>query len=99
MSREVKTVPGQDSMNYPSHVLAASQAHSSSTRKAPLVLFDPYSHQILVCTQPGGAGALSAPQQRTGRGAVIALRVLQLALLSSLAVMVWFMLKMLQTTG
>jgi hypothetical protein len=60
---------------------------SSSTSQPPLQLFDPYSQQMIVCTKPGG--------DTTAGGTSKASLLLQLALLSSVAVMVWYMLRIL----
>jgi hypothetical protein len=72
----------------------------SSVRRAPLMLLDPYSDRIIICAQAGGVAAGPAPHPVPGaaRGPSIALRVLQLALLSSVAVVVGFMLIILQAT-
>ncbi len=68
-----------------------------ANHKVPLTLFDPYSQQMIVHTKrpdlspvPGGDAA---------GGTAKALRLLQLVLLSSLAVLVWYLLGLLQITG
>jgi hypothetical protein len=78
----------------------------TAVRKAPLELFDPYSdQQILAFTrasaipqfEPAPAG--HASHTGSAGGSSKALLVLQLALLSTVGVMVWYMLKILQTSG
>jgi hypothetical protein len=68
-----------------------------------VVLFDPYSQQMLAYTTPGDAPMsqelVPVPVPIAAGGASTARRVLQLALLSSVAVVIWFMLSHLQTTG
>jgi hypothetical protein len=73
------------------------------THPAPLRLFDPYSQQVIVCTRPGGAARiprlLPVPDGEPAAGPSRASRLLQLALLSSVAVVIWFLLRILQATG
>jgi hypothetical protein len=63
------------------------------------VLFDPYSQEIVVGSRPSGSVVILspslAPESVTASGASKALRLVQLVLLSSVAVMIWFMLRML----
>lgn len=90
---------------HPPVVPATSSTQPSTVRRAPVVLFDPYSQQMLAYTKPGDAPMsqelvpVPVPVPVAARGASTARRVLQLALLSSVAVMIWFMLSILQTTG
>jgi hypothetical protein len=79
----------------------------TAVRRAPLELFDPYSdQQILAFTKAAAIPQLDpAPAGPAGHashassGGSKALLVLQLALLSTVGVMVWYMLTILQTTG
>jgi hypothetical protein len=107
MRRDVKTAPGRDPV--PPLALTSATRRTPSptqppaTHKAPLTLFDPYSQQMIVYTKPGGmtpSPDLSpAPGGDAAGGTSRALRLLQFALLSSVAVMVGYMLSILQTTG
>lgn len=71
--------------------------------EAPLRLFDPYSQQVIVCTRPGGATKVPdlhpVPDGVAASGPSRASRLLQLVLLSSVVVVIWYMLRILQTTG
>jgi hypothetical protein len=69
---------------------------SSAVRRAPVMLFDPYSQQMIVCTKPGGAIA-PTPGGEAASGGSKAVLLLQLLLLSSVGVLIWFMLDLLQT--
>lgn len=62
---------------------------SSAPRQAPLQLFDPFSQQVIAYTKPDGA---------TASGSSKAMLLLQLVLFSSVAVMVWYMLHLLQAS-
>lgn len=99
MPREVNVL-GRAHVTHPPLVSATPHTQPSVVRKAPVMLFDPYSHEMFAYTKPGGAATI--PDLHTvppaTSGASKALRVLQLALLSSVAVMIWFMLSILQTT-
>jgi hypothetical protein len=100
MPRDVNTVLGRAYVTHPPFVSATAAKQPSVIRKAPVMLFDPYSQQMFACTKPGDAAAAPDlhPVPHPAGGTSIALRVLQLALLSSVAVMIWFMLSILQTT-
>jgi hypothetical protein len=70
----------------------------SQVSGSSVMIFDPYSRQVLAYSKCGDAAALpdlplaeAAPASR----APVALRLLQLALLSSLALLIWFMLSLL----
>jgi hypothetical protein len=73
------------------------QATGSST--GSVVLFDPLSRDTVVYTRPGGSVVISnpplAPASDPASGASKAWRVVQLVLLSSLAMIIWYMLRML----
>jgi hypothetical protein len=74
---------------------------SSSVRKAPVMVVDPYAQQMVAYAKPGDAAPIPDRHREpiAAGGASTAVRLIQLALLSSLAVMLWFMLSMLQHTG
>ena len=100
MPRDVKTAVGRDSVTDPHLVPATQPTQASAVHKAPLMLVDPYSQQMFAYTKIGDAAAIQDlhPVPDAAGGASKMLRVLQLALLSSVAVMIWFMLNLLQTT-
>jgi hypothetical protein len=76
---------------------AGGQGTGSST--GSVVLYDPLSRDTVVYTRPGGSVVTSnhsmAPGSETVSGDSTAWRVVQLVLLASLAVIIWFMLRML----
>jgi hypothetical protein len=101
MPRDAKITLGRDPMAARPFVSAMRPAQPSAIRKARLMLFDPYSERMIVYAKPGNAPA--KPEPRTApaaaHGPSKALRVLQLALLSSVLMVIVFMLTILQTSG
>jgi hypothetical protein len=98
MPRDEKTVHPRDAVTDPP--LAPPATPPSGGDKPPLAIFDPYSQRVIACSRPGGAAAI--PDRRpvpAAGGASAAVRVLQLALLSSVAVVIWFMLSVLRAAG
>jgi hypothetical protein len=75
------------------------RATASTTTTGSVVLFDPYSQEMVVYTKPGGSVVIPspslAPASDPARGASMALRLVQLVLLSSVAVVIWYLLSML----
>ncbi len=73
---------------------------SSAIHKVPVMLVDPYSQEMFAYTRPDDPAMIQElrPAPAAQGGASTLRRVLQLALLSSVAVMIWFMLSILQTT-
>jgi len=99
MPRDLKTVSVRDPVTQPP-LVPATPPSRSEVRKTSVMLFDPYSQQIFAYTKPGDVATIqgSPPVHGAAGGASKALRVLQLALLSSVAVMIWFMLSLLKVT-
>ena len=100
MPRHVKTVLDRAPVTHLSVVQAPPSAQGSSLYKAPVVLLDPLAEPTGAYTHLGDElASLEAAQVPTAAGPSIAVRVLQLALLSSVGVVIWLMLSLLQTTG
>jgi hypothetical protein len=72
---------------------------ASASSAGSVVLFSPYAQERVVSKRPGGSVMISSPSMdyasETESGASKALRVVQLVLLASVAVIIWFMLRML----
>ena len=106
MLRDVNTVPGGDPVSglplAPATRLAPSPTQPPANRRPSLELVDPFSQQMIVHTKPGTATVTPdlspVPRRDAPGGAPKALRLLQVALLSSVAVMVCYMVRLLLTT-
>lgn len=107
MLRDVKSVPSRAPVSPVPLVtttrVASAPSHGSAPHQAPLTLFDPYSQQMIVCTKPGTAPGTPelapAPSGEPTGGTSKVLLAVQIALLASVAVMVWFMLGLLRATA
>ena len=101
MPRDVKPVIERAPMTHLHLVSATPSAQGSSIQRAPVVLFDPYSEQMIAYTHTGAASGSPGLSQlpAAASGVPMAVRVLQIALLSSVGVLIWLMLSLLQTTG
>jgi hypothetical protein len=78
---------------------ASRGGRATASTAGSVVLFDPYSRETVVYTKPGGSGVIPnsslASDRETASGASKALRLIQLVLLSSVAVMIWYLIRML----
>jgi hypothetical protein len=99
MPRDAKPLLAPDPVTHPPEQ-ATLPKEPSAIHKAPLALVDPYSQQMFAYTRPDHVATiqdLRPTPDVTGRASKLQ-RLLQLALLSSVAVLIWFMLSILQTT-
>lgn len=92
MLRDVSTVSSRDPVS--------SLTLAPANHMGLVELFDPYSQQMDAHGRAGSVvtvvpGFSSVPHGDAAGGASKALRLLQLALLASVAVMVWYMLSLL----
>jgi hypothetical protein len=78
---------------------ADQDGRATASTTGSIVLLDPYSQEMVVYTKPGGSVVVQSPSLASDRapasGASKALRLVQLVLLSSVAVMIWYLLRML----
>lgn len=100
MPRDAKYALGRDPTT-PPPIAQTIRPTPSSIPKPPVMLVDPYSQRMFAYTKRDDAMMIqhTRPAPDATGGASKLQRVLQLALLSSVAVMIWFMLSILQTTG
>ena len=105
MVRDENTVPGRNSV---SDLPLASATRLAPTQPStnynpPLALFDPFSQQMIVHAKAGGATQVPdpstpAPRREAAGGVPKAVRLLQVVLLSSVALMIVYMISLLQMT-
>jgi len=103
MVRDLTTAPDRDLLPPLPPASVTPSAQPSALHGAPVEILDPYSQQVIICTRPRGAATrtdlVPVPGGRAGGGVLWAVRLLQLVLVSGVAVMIWCMLQLLQTTG
>lgn len=103
MFREVSTVLSRNpgSSLAPTTRVGPVPTHSPANHTGMVELFDPYSQESIVHTSAGGTVSGYSPAQHgygVAEGTSKAMRMLHFALLSTVAVMVLAMLRLLQTT-